>query len=203
MILNLPLGLKSPISISMILSGSVHLGLMLLLVRGPVTIEESLTQIELMEIEVPGPVIEAPPVPKVNTRENKVSPQTMIEAPRESDTASTEDIKTESVQAPGGESQEQLSAQDLYKRQIVYLLNQRKSYPKIAKQLRQQGRVMVQFLVNREGKILDSKVVSSSPFESLNQSAQNLVKNLNGLKPFPAEIEKATWLFTVPIDYQM
>src|SRR5690606_28943651 len=98
---------------------------------------------------------------------------------------------------------QEISAEEAYKSQLARELNARKFYPPLAKRLKHQGRVIVQFNVTREGKILEARVVQSSPFKTLNESAKELVEGLRNLNPFPAEIKKTTWLFQVPVDYQM
>lgn len=188
---------RTPFSISMILSGSVHLGLMLFLIQNTKPPSIDLTEIQLMEVESQIPVTKKIAVTSTQKKSTLISP---TEKPT-SEVATESAVKSES----DGESSSavELSAQELYKGQIARLLNSKKSYPQIAKQLKQQGRVLVQFLVGKDGKILKAQVVSSSPFESLNRSAENLVRGLSGLAPFPNEIKKTTWLFTVPVDYQM
>lgn len=195
---------RTPLSLSMTLSGLVHLSLLLLLVHSPVTPNLDLTEIEL--IDSPATVIfqeqKAPVREKIalaSAKKIEIADPVKDVVLSEKVVAKNEDIEGSSEPA----STMELSAQEKYKGQIARLLNAKKSYPQIAKQLKQQGRVLVQFLVGNDGKILEAKVVSSSPFESLNKSAENLVRSLNGLSPFPEEIKKTTWLFTVPVDYQM
>lgn len=192
------LSLSRPLSFPLLFSGSVHLGLLILLLVQAAPAPEKFTYIELVEVPVVKGVeaiaiqtkVSNPPVPVVkDTVINEV-----LDAPEE---------MIEPASASSNTLAQELSAEELYKSQIAQELNSRKSYPPIAKRLKQQGRVIVQFNVTREGKILEAKVVQASPFKTLNQSARELVEGLKGLNPFPNEIKKTTWLFQVPVDYQM
>jgi|FLYM01.1.fsa_nt_gi periplasmic protein TonB len=185
---------------SFALSGSFHVGLLALLLVNAQGDVESPIDIQLIEVQSPVEMPkskEAPKVtpvvsaPVVKTELKPISPPDVTEKALEEGLSSSE------------QSQIQATAEEIYKSQIARELNARKSYPLMAKKLRQQGRVVVQFNVARDGQIIEAKVVKSSPFTTLNSSAQKLVENLKNLNPFPNEIKKSTWLFQVPVDYQM
>lgn len=182
------------------LSGSIHLGLFALLL---VNVSQKVNvPIEVKWVEVPQVPVSATPLVE---NPSVVKPMTQPSVPTIND--ELKEVKLEEVveSTSSGQvtSQQELTAEELYKMELARALNSKKSYPSMARRLRQQGRVIVQFNVTREGQIIEARVVQSSPFKTLNQSAKDLVSGLKRLSPFPKEIKKATWLFQVPVDYQL
>lgn len=94
-------------------------------------------------------------------------------------------------------------AVERYLAEVADLLNSKKRYPNSAKRLGQQGRVIVQLQIARDGHVTDKKIVTPAPFESLNSAAQSLIDEIEGLRPFPREIDASTWKVTVPIEYRL
>ncbi|WP_413568447.1 energy transducer TonB [Bdellovibrio sp. HCB117] len=95
----------------------------------------------------------------------------------------------------------EVSPEARYLYEIKKLLERRKRYPAMAKKMGQTGTVTMRFTLAADGSLVTSEVVEKSPYESLNQAAHDLVKSISGMKPFPQEIQKANWSFTVPIEY--
>ncbi len=191
-----------PLSVPFLFSGSVHLGLFLLLFFSveknfSETVEISLIETEPAQTVSLKPNTSAPPVKVVKEKAKEVSPALS----KSQETISTnEELSESSSEASGAQV---VSAEEYYKSQIARVLNSRKTYPSLAKRLKHQGRVVVQFNVSREGRILEARVVKASPFKTLNESAKDLIEGIKDLNPFPEEIKKTTWLFQVPVDYQM
>lgn len=195
----------------LLLSGSVHLSLLVLLgLAAPAAKLTSVVELTLIETSSGAPVhrtenVSAPQPKSVAHRKNVVKPKDLIK--QESVLKPESVVVGESLsQEPtdlGKNGRTAVTAQERYIAEIARLLNAKKRYPSVAKKLRQQGRVMVQFRLARDGRVLDAAVVEPSAYPALNQSAQSLIQELKGLKPFPEEIKKTTWLFSVPVDYQM
>ena len=93
-------------------------------------------------------------------------------------------------------------AEAAYKARLKQLLNANKPYPKRAKRRGKQGRVSVSFIILRNGSIQNIRVVSSSGSSLLDNAALRAVKSISGKLPFPKEIRKSQWIFTVPVIYQ-
>ena len=115
-------------------------------------------------------------------------------------TSSTSDITSGQN---GGSSQEAQSAEAKYLSEVRRLLESKKNYPMAARRLGHHGRVIVRFVVGRDGQIREAKIVEASRSDILNRAARSLIENLGGLKPFPLEIRLAEWAVVVPIEYQM
>lgn len=94
-------------------------------------------------------------------------------------------------------------AEAAYKARLKQLLNANKPYPKRAKRRGKQGRVNVSFTILRNGLIESIRVVRSSGNSSLDNAALRAVKSISGQLPFPKEITKSQWVFTVPVIYQL
>lgn len=109
-------------------------------------------------------------------------------------------IQTSSI---GGGGRSAATLEELYIAELTALIHRRKSYPLMAKKLNQQGRVKVFFTIGKNGQVIEARVVESSPYQHLNRSAAKLIEEINELKPLPAEINKSTLSFVVPINYRL
>ncbi len=208
---------SSSLKISLIFSGLVHLGLFLLLLISASQDSNSKSETEIVEFVL----YEASPerdqevqiarvkIPKQKAlrqtpKENSVkSPQ----APISEDLDSASDEAQESVDPSSQSNPNQArlaeSAQEIYIAEVIRHLNSQKRYPEIARKLRQQGRVILEFRLSKDGSVLEAKIKEPSTYQLLNESAESIVKNLKNLRPFPEEVQRTTWLFTVPVDYQL
>ncbi|MBX3021351.1 MAG: energy transducer TonB [Bdellovibrionales bacterium] len=186
------------------LSGSVHLGLILLLAWGGVKAYQVLQQVEVSYVagatksrSHSGPtVIKTPAIVKA-AAENSPAP---------SETTTTQSEVTPLVTADvngGGLSAEMLKAYEIYALEVASTLNRRKVYPEVSRRLRQQGRVKVRFRVERSGRVMEAEVIESSDFPQLNMAARRLIEEIRSFRPFPEDVKETTWLFTVPIEYTM
>lgn len=96
-----------------------------------------------------------------------------------------------------------LTPEQRYLAEVRRILESKKNYPMAARRLGHQGRVIVRFVVGRDGQILEAKITQGSTSDILNRAARSLIENIGGLKPFPTEIRMAEWAVVVPIEYQM
>lgn len=142
-------------------------------------------------VRAPRKAVAAPALPR------EVAPATVAESERSPQVSDME------ISEEGGGTAIALSERDRYIAEIVRYLNGRKRYPQLALRLRQQGTIVVKFRLDRNGRVLEADLVQKTPFETLNQSAKNLIQEIQGLRPFPDSVKDQTWLFTVPIEYRM
>ena len=94
-------------------------------------------------------------------------------------------------------------AEAAYRARLNQLLRANKRYPKRAKRMGKQGTVKVSFIILRNGSIQNIRLVNSSGNSTLDSAALRAVKSISGKLPFPKEIKKSQWLFTVPVIYQL
>ena len=95
----------------------------------------------------------------------------------------------------------EVSPEERFKYEVLKLVERKKSYPVMAKKLGHKGTVYVRFVMAADGSIVETQIVERAPHDILNKAAQDLVKSLHGLKPFPNEIKKASLTFEVPVQY--
>nr|BFD65974.1 hypothetical protein HAGR004_09960 [Bdellovibrio sp. HAGR004] len=101
----------------------------------------------------------------------------------------------------GGANGIEVSPEQRYLYEIKKLLERRKRYPVLARKMGQTGKVTMRFTLAQDGSLLASEVLEKAPYDTLNQAALDLVKGIHGMKPFPQEIQKTSWVITVPIEY--
>ncbi len=90
-----------------------------------------------------------------------------------------------------------------YLAKLTSLIEKNKNYPKTAKRLNQTGKVHVTFMITKDGKIKNCKILKGSEFESLDQAALEILLNIANFEPIPNELNKESWEITVPIVYQI
>ncbi|GEM_PF-1487983 len=98
---------------------------------------------------------------------------------------------------------QEVSPEERYLYEIKKLLERRKRYPQMARKMGHAGKVTMSLTLAQDGSLIESEVLAASPFETLNRAAQELVKGIHGLKPFPQEIQRTSWQITVPIEYSL
>ncbi|MEJ2463923.1 MAG: energy transducer TonB [Candidatus Thiodiazotropha sp.] len=90
-----------------------------------------------------------------------------------------------------------------YKAALRQAIETNKGYPRRAVRLRQEGEVVVGFTVLRNGVIEQLRVIESSGSGLLDKAARAAVEKISGQLPFPDELERSEWDFTVPINYAL
>lgn len=90
-----------------------------------------------------------------------------------------------------------------YLAEIRALLDSKKEYPIAARRMGHRGRVVVRFVLARDGHVQKAEIVQRSASEILNRAARGLIDGLHTVKPFPQEVALSEWAVVVPIEYQM
>lgn len=209
---------------SVVISAGIHIGLFLL----AVTLGSAPTSVPLpVGVELKygdGGAVEAP-------KEMAVTPASKVKAAVVADTSEAPAINSEKVEKaaavqelPTGKTRgslagtsdkgalegregvvngSEVSPEQRYLYEVRKLLERRKRYPMMAKKMGQVGRVMVRFTLAQDGSLQESEIIEKAPHESLNKAAQELVQGIDKMKPFPEEIQKTSWVITVPIEYSL
>jgi len=123
------------------------------------------------------------------------APTAVVAAPvgpvrEESDDDRIFEVVEENAMFPGGE-------QECYK-----WLNDHIKYPAIAQEQGIQGRVFVQFVVNKDGSIVDVKVLRS-PDPSLSKEAERVVKMMPKWKPARQGNKNVRSRFNLPVMFRL
>jgi protein TonB len=77
-----------------------------------------------------------------------------------------------------------------------------RSYPEMARALGRQGTVVVRITVDPEGHVMSVNLVQGSGSDSLDNAAEQLVRNAR-LPPFPPDMKLPQQSVTVPIRYRL
>ena len=131
---------------------------------------------------------------EINTEDDKeeVVIAAPVEAPEEEEEEEVIFVVVESMpEFPGGQ-------QALFK-----YLSENVKYPVIAQENGIQGRVICQFVVNKDGSIVDIEVVRSGGDPSLDKEAVRVVKSMPKWKPGKQRGKPVRVKFTVPINFKL
>jgi len=90
-----------------------------------------------------------------------------------------------------------------WKTQIVALLERNKRYPESAQSRHQQGIAQVFFSLNRQGRVIDSRMVRRSGTSALDEEALALLRRAQPFPPPPAELRGQRVDLTVPIRFKL
>ena len=91
----------------------------------------------------------------------------------------------------------------LWKLSLVARIEQHKQYPEEARLKRDQGVVQVFFVLDREGRVLESRVVRSSGANALDEEALALLKRAEPYPPPPEVLSGDHVKLTVPIRFNL
>ena len=103
----------------------------------------------------------------------------------------------------GHERGREASAKERYLYELRVLIEGRKHYPSISRRLGESGKVIVEFVVNKEGEINQVNLKVPSSYSRLNVAAQDLVSGIRKFKPLPEGFSTEEARLEVPIDYTL
>jgi protein TonB len=89
-----------------------------------------------------------------------------------------------------------------WKRQISVLLERNKRYPAAAERHREVGIAQLAFTIDRQGRVMASRIVKSSGSAALDNETLELVKRAQPFPPPPAEVPGDRVEFNVPIQFR-
>lgn len=90
-----------------------------------------------------------------------------------------------------------------YFRQLATWLNRHKRYPSQARRRREQGTVKVQFTIDRNGRLLSHRILSSSGHARLDQEAEAMLKRASPMPAIPAALNRSRVTVTLPINFSL
>lgn len=85
---------------------------------------------------------------------------------------------------------------------LMDYINNNLRYPSDAEEAEMQGRVIVEYVVNKDGSISDAKV-TKRVFPSLDEEALRVVKRMPRWRPGEQKGEKVRVKFTLPISFKL
>lgn len=93
------------------------------------------------------------------------------------------------------------SGQPTWEGQVLGRLNQFKRYPNLARRAGRQGAPHIRFVMNREGRVLSSRLERSSGFKPLDEEAVALPARAQPLPGPPEGVGGATLELVVPVEF--
>lgn len=82
-------------------------------------------------------------------------------------------------------------------------LERHKEYPRHARQRRQEGTVMLYFVMDREGRVLDYRVTESSGYDLLDRAVEEMIQRAQPLPGMPAVMTQARLELRVPVQFYL
>ena len=95
-----------------------------------------------------------------------------------------------------------LADEELWLQALMKWLTRTLKYPEFARQHKQQGRVMVSFIINKDGTIANPKIVQSVSAE-LDREALRVVRAMPAWKPGEDRGKPCRTLFCLPIVFKL
>lgn len=88
-----------------------------------------------------------------------------------------------------------------YAATLLTWLEQHKDYPRRARVRRQQGTVMLYFVIDRHGRVLEYRIEEGSGHPALDQEVLSLIQRAQPLPAMPVSMEKDTLELVVPVEF--
>jgi periplasmic protein TonB len=89
-----------------------------------------------------------------------------------------------------------------YETKLGAWLERHKRYPESARERGEEGRVMLQFAVDRNGRVIDFAVVKSSGYPDLDAAVDNMMRGAT-LPPFPPDMPQSSIKVSVAIRFSL
>ncbi|SEF62463.1 energy transducer TonB [Marinobacterium lutimaris] len=144
----------------------------------------------------PEPEPVEPPKEPVEKRAEVSSTAAKV-ADEKSEAQSKQSTGSANAQTQGGSP----AARQTWFSQVAAHLARHKRYPSSARRRGQEGVAKLSFVVDRNGQVLEFKLVGSSGFRSLDEAVIRMLKQAEPLPKFPAEMTQDSLSITVPVQF--
>lgn len=78
-----------------------------------------------------------------------------------------------------------------------------KVYPRAAQTAREEGTVLLRFVIGQDGTILRWTIVQGAGHESLDQAAESMIERASPLPPIPADLGRDRLEVTLPVRFAL
>lgn len=90
-----------------------------------------------------------------------------------------------------------------YSEKIRQLIEKNQQYPIMAMRSRQQGTVMVSFILNPNGDLIDCHISRSCGHRLLDRAALRAVQSIDRYPPFPESLGREQTTFVIPVTFRL
>ncbi|MGD9888640.1 MAG: TonB family protein [Halothiobacillaceae bacterium] len=90
-----------------------------------------------------------------------------------------------------------------YKARVRSKVDAHKHYPKMARRNGEEGKVVVEFSLDASGAVSNVQIKQSSGSERLDEAAVQAVRDAAPFPPFPDEVKRNRWQFTLPLSFSL
>jgi periplasmic protein TonB len=171
-------------------------------------------KVDTKPVEEPPPEVAPAPDPEVAVQPpppqevKQETPKRQEPRPPAPTTSAPQAIPEQMAAIPAAPTQGQIiptnsNVVPTWKTQIVALLERNKRYPETAQSRREQGVAQVFFSLDRQGRVLESRVVRSSGANALDAEALALLRRAQPFPPPPRELAGDHIDLTVPIRFNL
>lgn len=182
------------------------------------TAAEETPKVEKTEHEPEEPDLKLPenkPEEKVEEKEEKEEPEKEVEEAEQEPTPAsqaTPEMAPPPIKAPPAEKAAAptpgLSEADkktiaTWQKKVVVHLHRHKRYPSAARRKRIEGKVIVKFSIDRDGRVMAHSVVDGSGAQILDDAALDILERASPLPIPPSQLAGNEFEFTLPIHYQV
>ena len=102
-----------------------------------------------------------------------------------------------SLSGPGGSFRED------YFSMVWKMIERKKRYPSVAKQLHQEGVVHLSFTIGKDGQIRNIGLAKKSPYQRLNNAALRILREIGSFPPIPKALKRNSLSIIVPVRYKI
>jgi len=160
------------------------------------------------------PDVAAPPEQKIEPKPEPPKPAPIKPKPVETKKPSDRPPAPRTTAAPRAERRAPLAstrsgaaagaaAALAYRERLAAHLQRFKQYPSAAKAAGEQGTAMLSFTVDRNGRVLASRLAHTSGHAALDAETMAMIRRAQPLPAFPPEMKQASLSFTVPVHFAL
>jgi protein TonB len=102
-----------------------------------------------------------------------------------------------------GKGKGSANRQARYYGELVTWLNRHKRYPAAARRSRHTGTVRVTFTIDRNGRVLSKRIVSSSGHAALDNEVEAMLRRASPMPRIPRELGRSTLTVTLPVVFTL
>jgi periplasmic protein TonB len=167
-------------------------------------------KVEQKPVEEPPQELKSAPNPELSIAPPEEVKQEIAEAPRPPvpTTTAPQSVAVQTAAIPAAPTQGQINpnnpnAVPTWRTQIVALLERNKRYPAAAQARHEQGVAHVFFTIDRQGRLIDSRIVRSAGGAALDSEALALLNRAQPFPPPPPQLAGERVNLTVPIRFNL